>query len=162
MSYGAKISWRPPEMAMDHSPSEEAILHFAERVDFDWLVFIQTTSPLLTVSDIYRGLEMMKSGKYDSVFTATREHWLPRWTLDVQPENWNPNNRPPRQLMPEKYAENGAFYITTKENLMKSGCRYSGRIGVVEIPLIRSFQIDTTEDLELIELLIKNGVHNCV
>jgi len=158
VNYGAKISRRPPEMARDHSACEEAIMHFAERVKFDWLVFIQNTSPLVTVRDIKRGLEMMETGEYESVFTATKEHWLPRWTIDVHPENWDPNNRPPRQLMPEKYVENGAFYITTRESLMKSKCRYSGRIGVVEIPLIRSFQIDTAEDLELIELLIKSGV----
>jgi CMP-N-acetylneuraminic acid synthetase len=38
--------------------------------------------------------------------------------------------------------------------LLESKLRYSGKIGVVEMPLSRSFQIDTKEDLELIEKLI--------
>ena len=52
--------------------------------------------------------------------------------------------------MDEKYVENGAFYITKKDNLLQSKLRYSGKIGVVEMPLYKSFQIDTEEDLALI------------
>ena len=60
--------------------------------------------------------------------------------------------------MPEKYIENGAFYITTKKQLLESGLRYSGNIGVVEMPLSRSFQIDTTQDFELIENIMRGNI----
>ena len=46
------------------------------------------------------------------------------------------------------------FYITKRENLISSKLRYSGNIGVVEIPLKDSFQIDNEEDLELIRKII--------
>ena len=62
--------------------------------------------------------------------------------------------------MPELLIENGAFYITKRENLLNSGLRYSGKIGVVKMPLKRSFQIDTQDELSLIRSIIKNGVHN--
>ena len=45
-------------------------------------------------------------------------------------------------------------YITTKKKLLESQLRYSGKIGCVEMPLSRSFQIDTLEDLELIKKLL--------
>ena len=61
--------------------------------------------------------------------------------------------------MPELLIENGAFYITKREHLLKNRLRYSGRIGSVEMPLKRSFQIDTPDELELIRAIIKNGVH---
>jgi CMP-N-acetylneuraminic acid synthetase len=150
--YGVNVIFRPLEISTDKSKSEEALLHFANTVNFDILVFIQPTSPFLLATDINKGLQIMPD--YDSVFSAYKEHWIPRWTLDNKPDGWNIYNRPMRQDKPEKYVENGAFYITTKKALLESQCRYSGRIGVVEMPLWRSFQIDTLQDLELIEKLL--------
>jgi len=69
--------------------------------------------------------------------------------------NRETNNRPMRQDVPERYVENGAFYITTRKALLESGLRYSGNIGIYEMPMSRSFQVDTPEDLELIEKIIK-------
>ncbi len=150
-TYGAKIIDRPYEISKDTSQSEETLLHAAYQVDFDILVFIQPTSPLITSEDINKGLEMMD--EYDSVFSVTKEHWIPRWTMDVKPHEWEIDNRPMRQDKPEMYVENGAFYITKRKNLLDSKLRYSGKKGVVEMPLSRSFQVDTMEDLELIRRL---------
>ena len=151
-AFGAKIVLRPDDISTDTSQSEEALLHAARDSDFDVMVFIQPTSPLINSEDINKGLEMMD--EYDSVFSVTKEHWIPRWTMDVKPFEWEIDNRPMRQDKPETYIENGAFYITKRKNLLESKLRYSGKIGVVEMPLSRSFQIDTKEDLELIEKLI--------
>lgn len=150
--YGANIIKRPNEISKDDSKSEEALIHFAERVDFDILVFIQATSPLLTSKYINLGLDMMK--KYDSVFSVTREHWIPRWNKKHKPDGWDIQKRPMRQDIEEKFLENGAFYITKKQSLLKSKLRYSGKIGMVEMPLNLSFQIDTQDDLELVGRLL--------
>ena len=91
---------------------------------------------------------------YDSVFSVYKEHWIPEWDLDGTPHEWDLNDRPMRQDVPETYVENGAFYITTKDALLKSNLRYSGSIGMVEMPKHRSFQIDTYDDLTLIEKLL--------
>ena len=108
--------------------------------------------------DGLRGVEMILNKDCDSVFSSTIETWVPRWIElenNVTPIDWTPSRRPRRQMMPELLIENGAFYITTKQRLMKSKLRYSGRIGTVKMPLIRSFQIDTPEELEIISELIK-------
>jgi len=153
-SFGANILMRPPEMALNTSKSEEALKHFSDNVDFDIMVFVQTTSPMIQPCYINQGIEMMKSG-YDSVFTAYKEHWSPRWTLEVEPINWETHNRPMRQEVRENYVENGSFYMTTKEAFVKTGLRYSGKIGVVEMPFSESFQIDSYDDFDLIESLMK-------
>ena len=159
---GAKVIDRPKDLATDSAKCEDALIHFAEKVDFDIVCFIQTTSPLVLPSDLDKGIEMVVSGKYDSVFSTTVETWIPKWIGAgdiVKPVNWTPQKRPRRQQMPELLIENGAFYITKKEHLIKSRLRYSGKIGSVEMPLKRSFQIDTPDELELIRSIIKNGVH---
>ena len=57
--YGANILNRPKELATDTSKSEDALVHFANNVDFDILVFIQPTSPLLSETYINDGIKMM-------------------------------------------------------------------------------------------------------
>jgi len=152
-SYGVNTIIRPPHISTDYSKSEEALLHFSQHSNFGILVFLQPTSPLILPEDIDNGLKMMI--KYDSVFSAYKEHWIPRWNMDGTPDNWDIYNRPMRQDMSEKYVENGALYITTRQALLESKCRYSGKIGILEMPLYRSFQIDTYDDLELIKKILK-------
>jgi N-acylneuraminate cytidylyltransferase len=130
------------------------LLHFASLQDFDILVFIQPTSPLIKSKYINQGLKMVLSGEYDSVFSVYEEHWIPRWNKDGTPDNWNISNRPMRQDIPKKYVENGAFYITSRELLLKNKNRYSGRIGMVEMAYSKSFQVDSFDDLLIIEKLL--------
>ena len=156
---GAKVIIRPEKLADDVIMPDASLVHFAENVDFDILVFIQPTSPLLESKYINKGIEMMN--EYDSVFSAYKEHWFPRWSKEnilgaiiSTPVDWDMNNRPRRQDIEEKYVENGAFYITTKDNLLKSNLRYSGNIGIVEMPYEKSFQLDSKTDIKLLEKLL--------
>ena len=151
---GAKVIDRPIELSQDHSSSDDALLHFASLIDFDYLVFIQPTSPLLESQYINKGIETVKTENVDSVFSAHKEHWVPRWTLDIKPDGWNINSRPRRQEVEEKYVENGAFYITSKKSLISSSLRYSGNIAIVEMPAGQGFQIDTMEDIHLMHRLL--------
>tara|TARA_B100000424_G_scaffold141869_1_gene107808 strand:+ start:75 stop:713 length:639 start_codon:yes stop_codon:yes gene_type:complete len=152
--FNANVLDRPKIISQDFSKSEEALIHFSEKIEFDVLVFIQPTSPLLKSKDINKGIKLILDEGYNSVFSVYKQHWIPRWTLDIKPINWKTNNRPMRQEVNEEYVENGAFYITTKTSLLKSQLRYSGKKNIVVMPLSRSFQIDTLEDLKLIQGLL--------
>ena len=154
-TYGASVIDRPNEISTDTSQSEEALLHFTDNHDFDIMVFIQPTSPLLKSIDINKGLELMS--RYDSILSVTREHWIPKWSMDMNPIDWKIDNRPMRQDKEETFLENGAFYITKRKNFLQSKLRYSGKIGFVEMPLSRSFQIDTLDDLNLINTIIRGN-----
>ena len=46
--------------------------------------------------------------EFDSIISVTEEHWLPRWSLNGTPVEWDPENRPMRQEMDLRYAETGA------------------------------------------------------
>lgn len=148
LELGTGIVMRPPEISDDTSSSEEALIHFAKTISFDFLVFIQPTSPLLHYSDINKGIKMMS--EYDSVFSGYKEEWTSRWSSDMKPINWNGIDRPRRQDADDVFIENGAFYITSREKLLKSKNRYSGKIGCVEMPVYRSFQLDTYDDLNFL------------
>ena len=53
--------------------------------------------------------------------------------------------------------ENGAFYITSKENLLKSKNRVSGKIKAVEMNADTFFEIDEPDDWTIIEALMKKN-----
>ena len=74
--------------------------------------------------------------------------------LSLNSLNFDNDKRPRRQDRLETYVENGAFYITTRECLLESKLRYSGKTGILEMSQEKSFQIDTYNDLELIKKLI--------
>ena len=151
-SLGANIINRPDDLATDISTSESALLHAVNFIDADIIIFVQPTSPLIEAKYINEGLE--KLNKYDSVFSVFEDHWLPSWTEEITPIDWDINNRPRRQDKKTKLIENGAFYISKKKNILNSKLRYSGIISVVKMPKSKSFQIDTNDDLKLVEKLL--------
>lgn len=160
--YGAKVVNRPEELASDTASSESALLHFADNIDFDYMVFVQPTSPLVRTEYIDHGIELLFTGDYDSVFSAYEEHWMGKWNEKGETVGWDVNQRPRRQDLPKVYAENGAFYITGKKNFLESKLRYSGRIGILEMPVKDSFQLDTLDDLELFRALISYEQKNTI
>ena len=99
---------------------------------------------------------MMMSGEYDSVFTANKKHWLSMWDIDINPIDWEIHKRPRRQDKEEFYEEIGMYYITSKKRLLETGIRYSGKIGVVNIPSYDSLQIDSKEGLQFAERILNS------
>ena len=150
-NYGAKTIKRPPEISNDQSTSEEALLHFASNVEFDIIVFIQCTSPQIESNDIDQGIEKMK--KHDSVVSVCETNQM-FW--DSSGPLYDLEKRSRRQDGVKRYLETGSFFITTKKNLLQFNNRISGNIGFVEIPKSRSFDIDTYEDLKIVETLINS------
>lgn len=158
--YGAKVLDRPAELATDTSSSDDSLVHFASKVDFDILLFIQPTSPLINSEYINSGIDMMKSGKYDSVFTGYKREWDAVWDKNGNPIGWNIYKRPRRQDVEEQWIEDGMFYMTKREHLLASKLRYSGNMGIVKIHQKDSLEVDTLEDLDFIREIIINRRNN--
>jgi len=146
---GARALKRPEELSTDTASSDAVLLHFAERVWFDVLVFLQATSPLTTGEDIDRGISMLD--EYDSVIAVSRLTQFV-WT-DGRP-NYDIQDRKRRQEWKSTFLETGGFFITTRDNLLRYRNRIGGRIGFCVVPKIRSFDIDSYEDLEIVERLM--------
>lgn len=143
---------RPDELALDTSPSEDALLHACENIRNKIIVFIQPTSPLLRIEHLQDGLTKIEN--CDSVFSVYKEHWLPQWSLDLTPIEWTTINRPRRQDREETYVENGAFYIFRREDFLREKVRMFGRKDVVLMSKQDSMQIDSKEDMEEVSKLL--------
>ena len=145
---------RSPETASDSATSESALIEFAKNYEFDNVVFIQATSPLITPEDINGGLERFLNGEFNSVISAVRNHQF-LWSPDGIPINYDPQNRPRRQDWQGYYIENGAFYISSRKNILQHKCRITPPVGFWEMNKPALLEIDTQGDLEFAEKILK-------
>lgn len=153
---------RSAESASDTASTEFAMLEFANIYEFDNVVLIQATSPLLVSEDLNRGFETFESEGTDSVLSVVRQkrfHWQNDNNGFAYPTNYDVFNRPRRQEFDGYLVENGAFYISSKADLLKSKNRVSGNIKAVEMNEDTFFEIDEPSDWVIIEALMrKNGI----
>lgn len=153
---------RSAESASDTASTESVMLEFAASYDFDNIVLIQATSPLLKASDLDRGFSLFASPDCDSVLSVVpqkRFYWNYTNGASVEPVNYDVYHRPRRQDFTGSLTENGAFYITSREALLRTKNRVSGNIKAVEMCEDSFFEIDEPSDWAIIETLMKkNGL----
>ena len=157
-----EVVGRSTESASDTASTESAMLEFASAYTFDNIVLIQATSPLLRSSDLEQGFSLFMSPDCDSVLSVVpqkRFYWSYEKDGTVSPTNYDVYHRPRRQEFNGSLTENGAFYITSRADLLRTKNRVSGRIKAVEMCEDSFFEIDEPSDWVIIEALMKkNGL----
>ncbi len=158
----AVVTGRSAESASDTASTEFAMLEFASIYDFDNIVLVQATSPLLQASDLDKGFEAFQTDGTDSVLSVVRQkrfHWRNDENGYAHPTNYDVFHRPRRQVFDGYLVENGAFYISSKADLIKYQNRVSGNIKTVEMNEDTFFEIDEPGDWIVVEALMKkNGI----
>lgn len=152
-----QVIGRSAESASDTASTEFAMLEFAEQYEFEDIVLIQATSPLLTAADLDRGFAMYEEPDTDSVLSVVRQKrfcWKEKADGNAEALNYDIFHRPRRQDYDGYYVENGAFYITSKKLLQETGNRFSGNIKACEMDEDSFFEIDEPSDWVIIEHLL--------
>lgn len=154
---------RSKESASDTASTETAMVEFAKKYEFDNIVLIQATSPLLTWEDLSGGFQEFNTHGTDSVLSVVRQKRF-QWEMNannfVNPVNYDVFCRPRRQDFDGFLVENGAFYITSRRNLLKSRSRISGNIKAYEMNDSTYFEIDEPNDWMIIENCLKERCSN--
>jgi len=149
---------RKAETATDRASTESAMLDFAENYEFEDIVLIQATSPLLAASDLNRGIALYYSPNTDSVLSAVKQKRF-NWNVDTNGYamalNYDIFNRPRRQDFDGYYVENGAFYLTSRKRLLETGNRLSGKIRICEMKEETFYELDEMSDWIVTEQLMK-------
>ena len=148
---------RSEETATDTASTESAMLEFSQNYNFENIVLVQATSPLLRSEDIQNGYNKFVNDKLDSLLSVVgQKRFIWEENEDgAKSVNYDYNNRPRRQDFDAFLVENGAFYITSKKALDSSKCRISGEIGTYEMHESTFFEIDEPTDWIIIENLMK-------
>jgi N-acylneuraminate cytidylyltransferase len=157
--YGAKVVIRPPELSGDYSPSEWAVRHVMNNIDWkpQFVVMLQCTSPIRRSRDIDFAFDTILESGADSLFSGVA---APRFIWqgtqgDMYPVNYDYRARPMRQVGALGYAENGSIYITKRHILEETGNRLGGRIAMYKMGYWSQFEVDQVDDLDLCEWIME-------
>jgi N-acylneuraminate cytidylyltransferase len=156
---GAQVIRRPADISGDTASSESALLHALNEIEKTSslpsnVLFAQCTSPFISHTDIDGILGLLND--HDSALTVTHNHAF-IWRRDNSGNAIGINHdsaiRLPRQQLDPEFKETGALYAMNIDQFRKSGHRFFGRIGMYEVPVDRSMEIDDPEDLRLANTL---------
>jgi CMP-N,N'-diacetyllegionaminic acid synthase len=168
--FGATVPFkRPDKLADDTATRSEVINHTLDfyknelQKSYDYIVYLQPTSPLRTEVHIDEAIEYMFSKKADAVVSVCEVEHPVHWS-GALPSNMDMsqflsdvaiNSR--SQDLPVYYRLNGAIYICNTQKYRDNGCLFlKENIFAYVMPQKNSVDIDTEMDFRIAEVFIKN------
>jgi len=144
---------RPDHLATDATPMIEVLTDLvAHHIPDDRLVvLLQPTSPLRRADHIRGAMDVYAHGTFDIVVSAVEmDRSILKAGLLVG-NTFNPINKPEyvfsnRQSLPPVYKHNGAIYIFSRNWLHSNQSFDSDRIGLFEMSVAASLDIDNADD----------------
>jgi len=165
--FGAEVPWlRPKILAQDKSKIVDSLLYTLRRLKQeenyqpDYVIILQTISPLREKSDIIDCWRMMQKTKANTILTVCPTH--PRlYYLDklhnIILANGRENKSTNIQAWRPAYVLNGCFvYVIKTSALLKEKSIITKNTKAVICQHWRSVDLDTLEDWALAEYLYKN------
>ena len=154
---GAKVIDRPIQFSGDFEPTVSALKHVLESIESDVenVILLQPTNPLRPDNLLKEAFEIYKKGKYDSLFTVTRNHHKLGKIENNKfiPFNYTIGQR--SQDLEPLFFENGLLYIT-KASLILDNIIISQSAFPFEVNhIFANVDIDTQNDLNYAEFLQK-------
>lgn len=159
--WGAEIVERPAALAGDEASSESALLHAlgvleARGVDVGVLAFLQATSPFIDVAALEAAVQLVRSRRRDSVFSAVETYgflWRKGAGDAAEPVNHELDVRPRRQDREPRFLETGGFYVVRAAGFRASRHRFFGSVGIAEVAPRTAIEIDSLDELEIARAL---------
>ena len=160
---------RPENLALDTTPTLPVIIHAIEYYksigqEFDAVCLLQVTSPFRTTDFLNKAIETFIEKKTDSLVSVQQvpHEYNPHWVfedkgigvLEISTGEQEIITR--RQELPKAYHRDGSIYITKTSVILEQNSLYGKSISYIESPKKWYVNIDTMEDWENAEILIKN------
>jgi len=164
--YGADVPFvRPAELSDDHTSTAPVIAHAIEwhlKQDFHPIEIccIYATAPFLRSEDIILGQKTLNQSDVDFAFSAT-SYAFPiqrafKLREDGRIEMFEPSQFQVRsQDLPEAFHDAGQFYWGTRDAWLSGKPIFGSKSAPVFLPRYRVQDIDTPEDWEQAELMMK-------
>ncbi|HBE89873.1 MAG: hypothetical protein A3E37_00635 [Candidatus Andersenbacteria bacterium RIFCSPHIGHO2_12_FULL_46_9] len=160
LEYGGNVPYlRPKELARDDTNIRaviEDILKKAEKT-YDYILLLQPTTPLRISADIDAALNLAIKYRVNSVCSFARVESYHPWYMyyladgDKLQQVVPTQAGKPRQEFPATLWRNGAIYLVKTEYLLKEKKFVSKDCRPYIMPLDRSVNIDSIDDLERAE-----------
>lgn len=151
---GANFHKRPVELATDTATNREFTYEFMEKHLCDYVVMVNTTSPLLRPNTVRTFCELVKTGKYDTVMSTVSEK--AEAFYEAEPLNFKVTEKVNSQFLPPVDKIVWALTAWKRDIFMELEDRgecavYGGRLGTFAIPKDESCDLDTEEEWRIAE-----------
>ena len=157
IKYGAEAPFiRPKELSGDFLGTHEVVGHalrwledFGEVVDYACCIY--ATAPMIQISDLIKGYDLIKTGNWESVIAATNYSYPVFRSFKkmssgglrmVFPEHYNSRS----QDLPEVYHDAGQFYWAKSQEWKSKPSGFSENNTIIELPNYLVQDIDTIDD----------------
>ncbi|TDD75969.1 acylneuraminate cytidylyltransferase family protein [Flavobacterium caseinilyticum] len=158
--YGAKVIDRPESLSGDLEPTVSSLKHVLESIgkEVENVILLQATNPLRPQNLLNEAFEVYQGGNCDSLFTVSRNYQkLGKIEGNkFHPFNYNIGQR--SQDLEPLFFENGLLYISTASLILQEIIISENAFPFEVNSIFANVDIDTEEDLEYAEYLIKKGL----
>lgn len=165
------VIYRPAPLCSDECPTEPAVQHAVEFVEYhnkekvDTVVNLQCTSPFTTSSDIDSCVWYFLTHRlwYNSVVAVKEVTERPEYMFVINKEGAAEPliDKPMKgeymaaRNLPKMLVLNGAIYVTKRNELMLNGTMVPPNTGMYIMPFERSIDIDTALEFEIADYLMR-------
>ena len=146
---GIELLIRDASLDTPETKGTDIIGAFIKDVDADIYIITHATQPFTKSASIEAALQKVRSGDYDSAFSAVEIQdycWY-----DGKPLNYSMDNVVATQYLKPVYMETGAFFIFRKEVFTSLGRRIGERPYMYIVDAFEAIDVDTAEDFRLAE-----------
>jgi|TARA_B110000483_G_C18161749_1_gene529587 CMP-N,N'-diacetyllegionaminic acid synthase len=158
--YNINIIDRPKKLCGKHTSTEAVVLDLLNRIDFkakgfEWIITLQPTSPFRKISTLKKCLRYTKNKSFDVITTFKKN----------KGDFWINNNNKIKRIFPSwprnqhqrnnLYEETSSIYINRISQLFKTKSMISGNVKLVLTNNEENIDINTLEDFDYSEYLLK-------
>ena len=148
---GVKFLSRSKQLDSDSTNAIELLEKFIPLVDSDIYVMLHATSPFVTKETITKGINHVKSGRYDSAYPVKKmQNFI--W-YKGSPLNFSMNPVPRTQDVEPVYCELSNPFVFTKDVFNKYHQRTGVKPYAIEQSWIEAGDIDEPKDFELAQIV---------
>jgi len=170
-AHGADVPFlRPAELARDDTPMWAVLRHALQEMEqrentqFRSVLLLQPTAPCRLPEDVSSAVEMLDADPAAAGVVAVSEPpFNPRWACVEERDGYMQALVPEgshyvrRQDVPPVYRINGLLYLWRRDHVLNSPGPgyYEAPHRMLVVPDVRSGDVDSAEDLAMIELLLR-------
>ncbi|PWW08332.1 CMP-N-acetylneuraminic acid synthetase [Paenibacillus cellulosilyticus] len=151
---GAQFHKRPDELANDSATNREFVNEFLLKHDCDYVVMVNTTSPLLRSETIEGFINYIKKNNFDTVLSVIKEQ--AEIFFEDKPLTFSLKEKINSQLLPPICKVVWSLTAWRREHFLSMQARgenpvFGGKLGLYSIPKDESCDLDSEEDWRIAE-----------
>lgn len=155
-SFKVKTIKRPEDYCTNNVPMKDVYKHLASNLDCDHVIYLHVTSPLLQNDTLEKSIEIYKSLDDHYISLASVEHIMKYIWFDGKAVNYDPNNHPRSQDLPNYYVLNFAINIIPRIKMIETKSLLGGKFYPYFISEVESLDVDTKLQFDVAEYVFNN------